>query len=55
MHGSIRRVGPGLAAVLVAVPSGAPGQTVHYAYDAAGRLSVASAASIEFCRPIPSS
>ena len=40
MHGSIRRVGPGLAAVLLAVPSGAPGQTVHYAYDAAGRLSV---------------
>jgi hypothetical protein len=40
MHGSIRRVGPGLAAALLAVPSVAPGQTVHYAYDAAGRLSV---------------
>lgn len=39
MHGSIRRVGPTLAAAL-AVPALAPAQTVHYAYDAAGRLAV---------------
>jgi hypothetical protein len=40
MHGPIRSVGPSLAAALLAVPSAAPGQTVQYAYDAAGRLSV---------------
>jgi hypothetical protein len=40
MHRPIRSVGPSLAAALLAVPSPAPGQTVHYAYDAAGRLSV---------------
>jgi hypothetical protein len=40
MHGPIRSVGPGVAAALLALPSAAPGQTVHYAYDAAGRLSV---------------
>lgn len=40
MHSPIRSVGPSLAAALLGVPSAAPGQTVHYAYDAAGRLSV---------------
>jgi YD repeat-containing protein len=40
MLGPIRSAGPSLAAALLAVPSAAPGQTVHYAYDAAGRLSV---------------
>lgn len=40
MHGPIRSVGPTLAAALLALPLAAPGQVVHYAYDAAGRLSV---------------
>lgn len=39
MHGSLRRVGPGLAVALT-VPSIASAQTVQYAYDAAGRLGV---------------
>jgi len=39
MHGRIRRLAAGIAIVLV-VPVTSPGQTVHYAYDAAGRLSV---------------
>ena len=40
MHGAIRSVGPALAAALLAFPLAASGQVVHYAYDAAGRLSV---------------
>ena len=40
MHGPIRSVGPALAAALLALPLAASGQGVHYAYDAAGRLSV---------------
>jgi hypothetical protein len=40
MHGPIRSVGLALAAALLAFPVAAPGQVVHYAYDAAGRLSV---------------
>lgn len=39
MHGPIHRLASGLAIVL-AVPAATPGQIVHYAYDAAGRLSV---------------
>jgi YD repeat-containing protein len=39
MHGAIRRLSSSLAALL-AIPSAAAAQTVHYAYDAAGRLSV---------------
>jgi YD repeat-containing protein len=40
MLAPIRRVGPALAAILLALPPGVHGQSVHYAYDAAGRLSV---------------
>ena len=40
MSSPIRHVGPSLAAAVLVVPCTAPGQTVHYAYDAAGRLSV---------------
>ena len=40
MHGPIRGVAPGLAAALLALPSAAPGQVVHYGYDPAGRLGV---------------
>ncbi len=40
MHGPVRRVGLPLAAALLLLPADTRGQTVHYAYDAAGRLSV---------------
>ena len=40
MHGPIRSVGVILAFAALTVPAAAPGQTVQYAYDAAGRLSV---------------
>ena len=39
MHHHLRRLASGLAVVLAA-PTASPGQLVHYAYDAAGRLSV---------------
>lgn len=39
MHHRIRSVATVLAAALLAVPRAASGQVVHYAYDAAGRLS----------------
>jgi RHS Repeat/IPT/TIG domain len=40
MHGPIRSVGPALAVAVLSLPLAASGQAVHYAYDAAGRLSV---------------
>jgi len=40
MHGPVRRAGCLLAVALLLLPADTPGQTIHYAYDAAGRLSV---------------
>lgn len=40
MHKPVRRVGLPLAVALLLLAADTPGQTVHYAYDAAGRLSV---------------
>ena len=40
MHGLLRRVGLPVAVALLLLPADTPGHAVHYAYDAAGRLSV---------------
>jgi YD repeat-containing protein len=40
MHGPLRRVGLPFAVALLLLPADTRGQTVHYAYDAAGRLSI---------------